>query len=75
MLRLFAAVIAWGVLALAGIGGCAMLEKFTDDAAVQAGKAIKEYCKLPADTRDKFRAKVAERAAPNTATINCVAGS
>jgi hypothetical protein len=62
------------LVALATVASCAQIMALTDSAADKAGKAIAEYCKLPAETRAQFRVKVAERAAPHSATINCAPG-
>jgi uncharacterized protein YceK len=51
--------------------GCATIAKLTDSAAERAGKAIAEYCKLPADQRLQFGALLVKHAAPNSAQINC----
>jgi hypothetical protein len=58
---------------LATVASCAQLLALTDSAAERAGRAIAEYCKLPAESRAQFRAMVAERAAPHSAQINCAA--
>ena len=61
------------LVVLASVASCAQIAALLDSSAEQAGKAIAEYCKLPAESRSLFRAKVAERAAPHSATINCAA--
>lgn len=53
------------------VAGRLVVAKLTDGAADQAGKSIAEYCKLPAEARAEFRAKVAARAAPHSARIDC----
>jgi len=56
---------------LPSLASCAQFAALLDSSAEQAGKAIAEYCKLPAESRALFRVKVAERAAPHSAQINC----
>jgi hypothetical protein len=73
MRLLLSIVVAWVLVGLLAMGGCAVVERLTDDAAERAGKAIAEYCKLPAETREQFRGKVAEHAAPHSARIDCAA--
>ena len=58
---------------LATAASCAQLLALTDSAADRAGKAIAEYCKLPVEARELFRAQVAAHAAPHSARIDCAA--
>lgn len=58
------------ILAVA-LSSCALLQETGEKAAKNAADAIREYCKLPRETREQFRGMVNENAKPHSAAIAC----